>query len=292
MAAYPSTTGSISNSRVCNNIDIQSMAPKEEKRPLSAMVYARLVHRWAIHEPELKLLPELCARNSLAIDVGAYKGLYTWFLLQRTNNVIAFEPLPPMQTLLQRQYGNKIVIRPIALSDRSGRCQLTVPDANYGLATVSDANKLGAKASSLTQIMVRAATLDSFDFRDVGFVKIDVEGHEEAVLRGARATLMRDMPNLVIEIEERHAPGATLRVPELLKNIGYAGFYIDMPRIAALRDFTSDRDQPPSNVNDGNKTGRYINNFIFVRNDRAEETRHRLQRLIDEAASGNFAAPG
>lgn len=254
-------------------------------------VYEHLVHRWAIHEPELKLLPELCPRNSLAIDVGAHKGLYVWFLLQRTNSVIAFEPAPAMQTLLQRQYGGKIIIQPIALSDRSDTCLLTVPDANYGLATISSASKLGAKARNLTQIMVRTASLDSFDFRDVGFVKIDVEGHEEAVLRGARSTLMRDMPNLIIEIEERHASGATYRVPELLKTMGYAGFYIDIPRIAEIADFRSQRDQRASNVDEGNKTGRYINNFIFVRRDQAEETRRRLQHAITENASGNSTIP-
>jgi Methyltransferase FkbM domain len=52
-------------------------------------------------------------------------------------------------------------------------------------------------------------------------IKVDVEGAELEVLRGARMTLRRWRPLLSIEIEERHRTGSTRAVPELLHELGY-----------------------------------------------------------------------
>lgn len=47
--------------------------------------------------------------------------------------------------------------------------------------------------------------LDDYDAMEpIGCIKIDVEGHEDAVLRGGRRLLFRDHPSLIVEIEERH----------------------------------------------------------------------------------------
>jgi hypothetical protein len=142
-----------------------------------------------------------------------------------------------------------------------------------------------AGGDEIVKLVIRTATLDSFGFTNVGFVKIDVEGHEEAVLRGAQMTLARDMPNIIIEIEERHAPGATTAVPEFLRTIGYSGYYIDESQIVDIAIFLYERDQPLGNISGGMKSGRYINNFIFVRGERAQGIRSRLQRIMDDAAS-------
>jgi hypothetical protein len=50
---------------------------------------------------------------------------------------------------------------------------------------------------------VRTATLDSYALRDVSLVKVDVEGHERQVLAGARETLTRWRPLVVVEDWER-----------------------------------------------------------------------------------------
>ncbi len=96
-------------------------------------------------------------------------------------------------------------------------------------------------------------------------MKIDVEGHEEAVLHGGLETLMREKPNLMIEIEERHAPGSLDRVSTLLQGLGYLGFYLDGKQIKPIAQFNPDRDQ----VRQNGKAGRYINNFLFFPSDRA-----------------------
>ena len=70
-------------------------------------------------------------------------------------------------------------------------------------------------------------TLDSFGFASVGLIKIDAEGHEEAVLKGAADTLSRWRPSLIVEIEERHNPGGLARIRALFGGMGYVAAALD-----------------------------------------------------------------
>ena len=58
--------------------------------------------------------------------------------------------------------------------------------------------------------------LDDQHLDNVGLIKIDVEGHELAVLHGAADTLTRNRPAVVVEAEERHHPNAVAEITELL----------------------------------------------------------------------------
>ncbi len=103
----------------------------------------------------------------------------------------------------------------------------------------------------------------------VGFIKVDVEGHELDVLRGAEATLRRDRPALLVESEERHRPGAVAAVHGFLGSLGYHGFMVDDGRLVSLGGFDPSRDQNVPNdrlmdLNAGHYEGRYVNNFFFV----------------------------
>jgi hypothetical protein len=60
---------------------------------------------------------------------------------------------------------------------------------------------------------------------DVAATKIDAEGAELEVLHGAWMALRRWRPILSIEIEERHRLGSTRSVPELLNELGHAGWF-------------------------------------------------------------------
>ncbi|SNT36751.1 methyltransferase, FkbM family [Tropicimonas sediminicola] len=101
--------------------------------------------------------------------------------------------------------------------------QLRFPVEDFpitGLGTLEPANKL-AGFSSIEQVDVETRRLDSFDIRDLGFIKIDVEGHELEVLQGGKETLARETPVLLIEIEERHRPDALETVSDFLAGFGY-----------------------------------------------------------------------
>ena len=102
----------------------------------------------------------------------------------------------------------------------------------------------------------------------------------QAVLRGAAATLARETPNLIIEIEERHNAGALGRIGAMLASLGYAGHFIDGHGVRPLADFNAALDQDPRFVTVGGKTGRYINNFIFVPGRDASNFVQQASRLI------------
>jgi hypothetical protein len=90
----------------------------------------------------------------------------------------------------------------------------------------------------------------------VGFIKIDVEGYEEFVIRGAMGILQRDTPNLLIEIEERHNRGGYARVSAALSRLGYRAFYLQNNKLQRLEsgvDIQALQSQ----------ASRYINNFFF-----------------------------
>jgi FkbM family methyltransferase len=176
-------------------------------------------------------------RPGLIVDAGAHEGRLTRELAALPNaRVIAFEPLPAVFARLQQTVaalGDHVTAWHAALSDRLGTVTLTVPRVG-GAAQ----DQWGSIVKDYTAVMrddprveaverwtVPALTLDSLALADVTAVKIDVEGAEEEVLRGSLDLLRRCRPILSIEIEERHRPGSTRDVPDLLRPLGYAGYF-------------------------------------------------------------------
>jgi len=228
--------------------------------------YARRFRKWVRTEPELRLLPALCRKDALALDIGANEGFFAQHLLPLAEGVVAFEPLPEMLARLRKNYLNKMVIVGVVLSDHDGQGELRYPAGGYMSATIAESNASIAESGRVIKsVVVPMKTLDSFDLTNVGFIKIDVEGHEEAVLHGGLKTLGREMPNLMIEIEERHAPGSLSRVSALLGDIGYLGYYLKGKQLISIAQFDRHRDQ----VAEESKTGNYINNFLFFPGERA-----------------------
>jgi hypothetical protein len=103
---------------------------------------------------------------------------------------------------------------------------------------------------------IRLETLDSQGLRNIGFIKIDVEGHEENVIRGGIETLKQNKPVLVVEIEKRHAgkpAGATIG---LIEKLGYRGYFFDGGRRRPVSEY-EERMQDPGYPS-------YINDFLFL----------------------------
>jgi hypothetical protein len=79
--------------------------------------------------------------------------------------------------------------------------------------------------------------LDDFPPFDIGFMKIDVEGHELAVLQGAETQLRRSKPNLLVEASNEHRPDAVASVRGFLEPLGYAGSFLNDGDWVDVRSF-------------------------------------------------------
>jgi FkbM family methyltransferase len=245
-------------------------------------VHDRRIRRSTAAEQEIRLLPLLCSKDKLAVDIGANQGLYVHHFAKLTSGVIAFEPIPAMQEHLKRFYSNTR-IEGVALSDREGLATLRMPSGNTSWATIAPTNnlELADRQSGFVNIEVPIKTLDSYGFTNVAIVKIDVEGNEEAVLRGAKNLINSERPNLVVEIEERHNPGSIDRVDAFMTGLRYHGFFFHGNKLSPMAAFNAASDQPVSNVGVGGKSGRYINNFIFVPAEKSGDFNAAVSRLLD-----------
>lgn len=145
----------------------------------------------------------MCKANSSAIDVGCHKGAILDLILQHAPQAkhFAFEPLPNFYRELKEKYARtNCEISDIAVSDSKGTSTF-----NY---VVSNPTYSGLKKRSYDraneeekEISVKVDTLDNIIPENVrvDFMKIDVEGAEILVLRGAKETIARNQPIVVFE---------------------------------------------------------------------------------------------
>lgn len=202
-------------------------------RPFGANYNAYKAYRWG--DPYLRLISPLADRSRLAVDVGAHLGDYTFFMRRHAARCIAFECNPVLVNHLRRRFGQTVDIRSDAVSDKEGTTVLRIPQSEIGLgrATIETRNTLD-EFSRVDTVTVRTVRLDASISRPVGLIKVDVEGHEMAVLQGARRILTYDKPNLLLEIEERHVPGCVPAAFDFLGRLGYRGFYLQEGRLVPV----------------------------------------------------------
>jgi FkbM family methyltransferase len=187
-------------------------------------------------EPELWLVPKLLSFDGVAVDVGANAGIWSLQFARFTRHVHAFEPNPICLRQLSRTLPAYVNVHPVGLSDTSGFENLRFDIDNTGIGTIESANKLNQNPGikNITSKKIKIDRLDSYALSDVKIIKIDVEGHEEAVLRGAWETLCRDRPAVIVEIEERHNPGGISRIRSIFDKLNYSALVIDNGRLRSL----------------------------------------------------------
>lgn len=141
-----------------------------------------------------------CRRFRIAVDVGAHVGLWSLQLLKRFEQVHAFEPVRAFRECFDKNLeglngGSRglPVIYPYALGASTGYAHMAIDPADSGGTHVRSAGQIGGGGA------VQMRTLDEFDLQDVDFLKIDCEGYELEVLKGARETLERCRPCVIVE---------------------------------------------------------------------------------------------
>ncbi|MDE0242484.1 MAG: FkbM family methyltransferase [bacterium] len=175
-------------------------------------------------EPEVAILPHLVAHDRIALDVGANKGGYTCTLLGLASAVHAFEPNPALIPWLSRLRDTRLTIHPLALGDCTGEALLRVPFGPSGRPSKQGATLAVTERTrnSRIEVPISVCRLDDLELGDIGFIKIDVEGFEARVIDGARETIARCRPAMLIEIEERHTGEPPSALIERIVALGYA----------------------------------------------------------------------
>ena len=178
------------------------------------------IHRWIAKNAR----PDWCV-----FDIGMNFGYFTCLLASLCKDVHGFEPVG---WLAERARANvdlnafhNVTISEVALSDHIGTAELNLPDpthCNWGTSS------LVHKSSSATSVAV--VTLDTVDhyceargIARLDFMKVDVEGAEHLVFRGAQKTLARLRPTLIFECNIESGSEAYA----LLEKLGYRLFDLD-----------------------------------------------------------------
>jgi FkbM family methyltransferase len=164
--------------------------------------------------------------GSMVIDVGCYSGIFAISAkLLGAELAVGLEPMP---NLVQRIHANaklngvSVQVLEGAASDEDGYAALTF---NAGVAFTAGATlEKEALGSTPRKMKVRTFKLDSLNVpiscRGVSAIKIDVEGHELSVLRGALKMIWREKPKLLVEVLN---PQQEKAVREMLTPLGYHG---------------------------------------------------------------------
>jgi FkbM family methyltransferase len=178
----------------------------------------------------------LVEKDSVAVDVGAYIGAWTIrlsHLVGPSGIVVAFEPVPGNYQLLKKRIkrrGNILCLN-IALSNKACFKEMFVPQYTSisSTAAIVDTADQIKNVELMQTIQIRANRLDNLAYsvlsdRRVSLIKCDAEGHENAILEGAKITIVKNRPVIVLEILrekwENDNPSKS-HAAQLLKELGY-----------------------------------------------------------------------
>ena len=215
------------------------------------------------YEKEIELISNLCKKDMISIDIGSNWGRYTFEMSKYSKKVYAFEPNPKLCRFLNNVFDSNVKIEEIALSDKESKTNLRYVDTNLGISTIEEDNQLNGE-NKISSIEVETKKLDQYAFEPISLIKIDVEGHEQAILNGAKNILEKFKPAIIIEIEERHKPNSISNITKFLEKIDYHGFFILNNNLQKINKFEIKKHQ---NFSERKNTDIYINNFIFLQKE-------------------------
>ena len=209
-------------------------------------------------EKEIKIIPDLLVNCNRAIDIGANVGVWSYWLSKHAKKVESFEPNPKIFNVLKNIKIKNVNTYNIALSNKSGSVDLLIPKGSKGFSNQ------GASLSSIKvqgehkSLSIQAKCLDEYNFLDVNFIKIDVEGHEHEVIEGAKETIKKCKPTMVIEMEEKHNKIPIEDQISSVEKLGYRCCVLINEKIIKINEIDLDK----FHRNPTNKDS-YLFNFIF-----------------------------
>ena len=221
---------------------------------------------------EKKFIQSISKDLAICIDIGANVGKYTNLLLLETNSeIISFEPLKEAFKELQKiekEYPNRLKVFNYAIGEKNTNLELNFSDEKSEKATFSnDIDKLSFfDHEKNKKVMTDIVTLDSFflenssliNTSNIDLIKIDTEGFELEVIKGAKETIKNKLPKY-IQLE--------FNWHQLFKNHSMYKFsqYLNNYELFQILPFGEklikvDPTRPETNIF-------HLSNFVYIRKD-------------------------
>lgn len=216
--------------------------------PPSLFYRRRIAEEARSGEPELAILDELVPRGGVALDIGANQGIFAYALSEIAERVIAVEPNPDYAFFARWMLRGRAEVLELAFSNESGNATFYVPISDQGMVLhfAGSLKRTHSQFSNIKTHNVEVRRLDDFGFMDVRFIKADVEGSEREVLDGARATIARDRPVILLELLSGTHEDPAACATAICESFGYDAVIVQrgqkiaaLPAIAALGKNTS-----------------------------------------------------
>lgn len=194
-----------------------------DTRDISISSHIMMQGQW---EPWItELFQALFRPNTTFVDVGANMGWYTLLACHLgASKVAAFEPNPRLHRLLDMSvsvngFRDQVELHRFGVSDAPGVAALSWNPVEHGgghVTAVDESKKDGARRSgddpdwllypAARSDRIELCRLDDAIQWPISFLKIDVEGHEPKVLKGAERHILEDLPVMLIEHHEGDLP--------------------------------------------------------------------------------------
>lgn len=207
---------------------------------------------------ETWVLRKMLRKDGVFFDIGAHIGWYSLNAAQivgQKGKVVAFEPNPNCLLYLQKnkqlnKFGN-ITIEPIAITSNNTRLDFWIGDDMGGSLIRENTMRLTVD-KNVKKIVVSAETLDDYckkhSIKKIDLIKIDVEGAEMQVLRGAKVTLNNLSPDIIAESIDETLRADNSNRKELFSFLKSYGYFAYVFTSVGLKPYTLDQSQPTINV--------------------------------------------
>ena len=222
------------------------------------IVYRYLI--WVSKIPSSKIFQEgfkLTNPSKTVVDIGANRGIVTYYMSQTFPKVHTFEPNTDLIPFLQKVLPKNCTFHPCGLSNIPGENILSVAMEEgipiNGRGKIFEQKDPNGKFQDLK---IRLETLDEQNLENIGLIKIDVEGHEEKAIQGAEKTISKFHPILIVEIEKRHTKKPTSEIIHYIESLGYDGFFFEGELRRPVSEFKEHMQDPGYPY--------YINDFLFL----------------------------
>lgn len=190
-------------------------------------------------EAEWRFVERFLKEGMTVLDIGAHHGFYTILASRKvgiSGRVIGFEPSPREQRWLninlRLNHCKNVTIEPMALSNEEGEAILYLGDWSH---TVFNSLRPPSISGYVKEINIRTISLDTYveraGIKHIDFIKIDAEGAEIEILKGANQLFNKDYhPVIMAEISNKRTEAwgyPSSDIYDFLANRGYSWFALN-----------------------------------------------------------------